>query len=83
MGMLHMLLILNPSQTGQFEGKTLPLFCLLQHLQFSFPIGLVGKPERDFALYVLCEVWKRILLSINELCKTGGQWETDFAPSVP
>lgn len=24
--MLHMLLILNPSQTGQFEGKTLPPF---------------------------------------------------------
>lgn len=36
MGMLHRLLILNQSQTGQFEGKTLPLFCLLQHLQFQF-----------------------------------------------
>ena len=35
MGMLHMLLILNPSRVEQFEGKTLPLFCLLQHLQFQ------------------------------------------------
>lgn len=35
MGMLHMSLILNPSQTGQFEGKTLPLFCLLQHFDFN------------------------------------------------
>lgn len=60
MGMLHMLLILNPFRVEQFEGKTLPLFCLLQHLQFSFPIGLVGLPFADFALYVLCEVWKRI-----------------------
>lgn len=83
MGMLHRLLILNQYQTGQFEGKTLAPFLPSPTLQYPFPIGIVGKLERDFALYALCEVWKRISLSINELCKTWCQWETDFAPPVP
>lgn len=60
MGMLHRLLILNQSQTGQFEGKTLPPFLPSPAPSISFPIGLVGLPFADFALYVLCEVWKRI-----------------------
>jgi hypothetical protein len=60
MGMLHMLLILNPSRVEQFEGKTLPPFLPSPAPSISIPIGLVGLPFADFAFYVLCEVWKRI-----------------------
>ena len=81
MGMLHRLLILNQYQTGQFEGKTLAPFLPSPTLQYPFPIGLVGLPFADFALYVLCEVWKRIPLSINELRISGCQWETGIAPT--
>ena len=47
------------STEKEFEGKTLAPFLPSPTRKYPFPIGLVGFSFADYALYVLCEVWKR------------------------